>query len=149
MISGERLRQIGDNVIGMLQPDRQADQVGLQAGEILIGSADLLMGGDHRNGGDGFDTAEIGGAEDHLQAVEDLAGGCGSAAHIEAEQLAEASGLAAGGVHQFHITGGYLVANETGQARVLDSFHGRVAAEVMSHCHCGLAGGVGARAQGA
>src|SRR5512136_1104861 len=91
----EGLLEVADDVVRMLGPDAEPDELRRHVGHAPGLLALLLVGRDGRDRGHALDPAEVGGPVDHPEAVKDLAGVLGRAVDAEAHEVAVAIDLLA------------------------------------------------------
>jgi len=71
----QRLRQVAQYIVDMLDADRQADIAGADAGGALLVLGQLRMGGAGRVDGEAAGVADIGDVVEQLQRVDEAAAG--------------------------------------------------------------------------
>jgi hypothetical protein len=115
------LVQVPEDVVDGLQPDRQAHQVRRHAGGLLVGFAQLAVGGRCRMDHQGLGVADVGQVRAELQGVDEALAGFLSTLDAEAEQRAGARMARAAQVALRQRMAGAL-----GQARIVDPGHARM-----------------------
>src|SRR3546814_1663768 len=88
---GERLFEIGDDVVDMLEPDGEPHVVVGDAGRQLVLGRELGVGGGGGMDGEAARVAEIGDVIEELQRVDEAASGLLAAGKLEAHQPAIAA----------------------------------------------------------
>ena len=79
----------------MLEADREPDEVGRDAGRLLLGLVELLMGGRGRVDDQRLRVADVGEEAEELDAVDEPAAGLDAALDPERDDAAEATGQVA------------------------------------------------------
>ena len=85
----QRLVEIGDDVVDMLDADRQPDIVVGHAGRLLLLGRELRVGGGRRMDGERARVADIGDVIEELERVDELAPRLLAALDLEPDQAAQ------------------------------------------------------------
>src|SRR5581483_7769258 len=92
----QRLIEIGDDVLGGLDADRETDQIVEDALRVAGGFGNAVMRGRDRLADQALDAAETRPQSAELTAINDAARGLAGAADLEREKTAEATHLSPG-----------------------------------------------------
>ena len=82
----ERLVEIGEEVLDILDPDRQPHEVGGDTGGLLLRFVELLVCGRCRMNGERLGIANVGEVTEQLEAIDELTSGFESAFEAESDQ---------------------------------------------------------------